>query len=242
MNIVLLTVEFLVYDHLDVIFDIIYSVMNERVKYPRTYHLPWSEGRTDDDKVLSDDSQFIGKYVIVTEKMDGENTTIYSDGYLHARSIDSRSKPWQSWLQAYAQSFCHFIPGGWRICGENLYAKHSISYDKCWSSNNYLFQAFSVYDYHNVCLSWYDTLKLCGDFRICHVPEIYLGVYDRKAIIEKFKSYSKAQPHEVEGYVIRNANAFPYDMFSSNVAKFVRAHHVQTDEHWTKHWEKTKLS
>ena len=73
-----------------------------RTKYPRTFHLPWSEGKSDDDKVLSDDSQFNGKYVVVTEKMDGENTTIYSDGYVHARSVDSRSKPWQSWLQAYS--------------------------------------------------------------------------------------------------------------------------------------------
>lgn len=28
----------------------------ERIKYPRTYHLPYSQSRTDDDKTLKDDS------------------------------------------------------------------------------------------------------------------------------------------------------------------------------------------
>lgn len=43
------------------------------VKYGRTFHLPWSPGAHDDDKTLNDASQFYGKRVIVTKKMDGEN-------------------------------------------------------------------------------------------------------------------------------------------------------------------------
>lgn len=35
-----------------------------------------------------------------------------------------------------------------------------------------------------------------------------------------------------EGYVIRNADGFKYEDFASNVAKYVRANHVQTDSHW----------
>jgi hypothetical protein len=60
------------------------------VKYPRTYHLPNSPGRTDDDRVLHDTSCFQGKRVIITEKRDGENTSLYTD-YVHARSVDSAS-------------------------------------------------------------------------------------------------------------------------------------------------------
>ena len=48
-----------------------------RYKYPRTYHLPFSPGFTSDDKVLKDDSYFRGKEIVVTEKMDGENVSIY---------------------------------------------------------------------------------------------------------------------------------------------------------------------
>lgn len=43
------------------------------VKYGRTFHLPWSPGAHDDDKTLKDTSQFEGKRVVVTKKMDGEN-------------------------------------------------------------------------------------------------------------------------------------------------------------------------
>jgi hypothetical protein len=43
------------------------------IKYPRTYHVPWSEGATNDDKINKDMSSFYGKNVVITEKMDGEN-------------------------------------------------------------------------------------------------------------------------------------------------------------------------
>lgn len=48
-------------------------------KYPRTYHLPWSLGKTDDDKTLKTTEIFKNKKVVVTLKMDGENTTLYKD-------------------------------------------------------------------------------------------------------------------------------------------------------------------
>jgi hypothetical protein len=41
-------------------------------KYPRTYHLPWSNA-SKDDRMLPDDSQFYEKRVIASLKMDGEN-------------------------------------------------------------------------------------------------------------------------------------------------------------------------
>lgn len=216
--------------------------MNERAKYPRTCHLPWSEGRSDDDKVLSDDSQFIGKEVVVTEKMDGENTTVYRDGYFHARSIDGTSKPWQSWLHHRVCIACSALPDSWRVCGENLYAKHSISYDGVWPTIDWLFQVFGIYNECNECLGWKYTKQMCYDLGLRHVPEIYIGKYDRDLIQSLFNTYKAKQSREVEGYVVRVAHSFPAADFKNNVAKFVRAHHVQTDEHWTKHWEKTKLS
>ena len=58
-------------------------------KYPRTYHLHYSEKKSNnDDKVHINDSHFNGKEVIVTVKMDGENTSIYND-FIHARSLNS---------------------------------------------------------------------------------------------------------------------------------------------------------
>ena len=47
------------------------------IKYPRTFHLPWSMGITKKDKVLDDAKHFRNKRVIITPKFDGENTTLY---------------------------------------------------------------------------------------------------------------------------------------------------------------------
>ena len=48
-------------------------LFDDYVKYPRTYHLPFSPGTTKDDRVLKDCSNFFGKEVVVLTKMDGEN-------------------------------------------------------------------------------------------------------------------------------------------------------------------------
>ena len=46
-----------------------------KYKYPRTYHFPWSKSIANDDKILKSIDHFIGNDVIMTQKMDGENTT-----------------------------------------------------------------------------------------------------------------------------------------------------------------------
>ena len=102
---------------------------NECTKYPRSPHLPWSEGGTSDDAYLFDTDHFAGKEVVITEKMDGENTSMYRDG-IHARSIDGRHHPSRDWVKALHGKICLEIPEGWRLCGENLYARHSIAYEE----------------------------------------------------------------------------------------------------------------
>lgn len=76
----------------------------QKVKYPRTYHLPYSLTLTDDDKRLSSDEHFKDfTEVIVTAKMDGENTTVYPDGTMHARSLDNEKQC----SKAFIFSGCH---------------------------------------------------------------------------------------------------------------------------------------
>lgn len=43
------------------------------VKYPRTFHLPWSPGVTRDDRIMPDYTIFEGQHVMICEKRDGEN-------------------------------------------------------------------------------------------------------------------------------------------------------------------------
>jgi hypothetical protein len=190
------------------------------VKYPRTYHLPWSEGLTKDDRVHPDVSFFKGKEVVVTEKMDGENTSIYSN-YIHARSVDGATHWTQSYVRQLQGKIGYNIPAGWRVCGENLFAKHSIGYDNL----SDLFLMFSIWNDRNECLSWQDTIEWAELLSLEIVPIIYRGPYDENIIRNCFKDGS-------EGYVIRLAESFNYNQFSHSVAKFVRKNHIQTSNHW----------
>ncbi|MBT4140719.1 MAG: RNA ligase family protein [Candidatus Latescibacteria bacterium] len=121
------------------------------IKYPRTPHLPWSQGQSRDDQVLSTTQHFEGKEVIVTEKMDGENTTMYHD-HIHARSTTSSPHPSRDWVKKLWSQIQFNIPKGLRVCGENVFAKHSIHYRALPS----YFLVFAIFE-ENVCLSWKET-------------------------------------------------------------------------------------
>jgi hypothetical protein len=194
-------------------------------KYPRTYHLPWSQSATSDDKTLQTDTQFESMTVVVTEKLDGENTTVYSN-YSHARSIDSASHESRDWVKQLFTGFQHDIPVNWRLCGENVYAKHSIFYNNLTT----YFYGFSIWNDSNQCLSWSDTLDWFALLGVTPVPVLYYGLYDRQKIrdIERKLDFSVT-----EGYVIRNAGSFGYEDFRLNIGKFVRQGHIQdTAKHW----------
>lgn len=206
-----------------------------KVKYPRTYHLPYSPTMTPDDKRLESDSHFKEmESVVVTIKMDGENCTVYNDGTIHARSLDGYGHPWQEKVMSLIQNWCYTIPENYRVCGENLQAEHSIKY--ILNSFNEDFQCFGIYN-NDLCLSWEDTCKFCSDNKIAMVPTLYIGKYDKDLILKLFNEYCASVDQEVEGFVVRNANSFNYNDFKGNVGKYVRENHVQTDEHWTKHWK-----
>jgi len=198
-------------------------LFTDRVKYPRTYHLPFSRNITDDDRVISDLNIFCGKQVVITEKMDGENTTMYRDA-IHARSIDSGAHPSRTWVKQFWAQIKHDIPPGWRICGENVYAKHSIYYEDLKS----YFYGFSIWDSNNLCLDWHDTLVWFQLFGIEPVPTLYLGLYDQQVLDDLTNRDWKTS----EGYVVRLDSVFSYRNFRDSVAKYVREKHVQTVKHW----------
>jgi hypothetical protein len=195
-----------------------------RHKYPRTYHLPFSPGATSDDKVLSSLAPWHGQEVVVTLKMDGENTSLYANGF-HARSLDSRHHPSRDWVAQFHARFAHEIPSGWRICGENLYARHSLAYDDLPS----YFLGFSVWDEHNHCLSWDDSLMVFQQLGIVPVPTLWRGLFD-PAVLERLTKTLDTRVQE--GVVMRVTQGFAYADFSQAVAKWVRPTHVQTNAHW----------
>lgn len=199
-------------------------------KYPRTYHLPWSN-LLKDDRMLKDDSHFHGKRVIVTLKMDGENTTMYND-YMHARSLDSSSHETRNWVKGLWSQIGYMLDDNMRICGENLYAVHSIKYEEL---NSY-FNMFGMW-VDNKCLSWDETVDYSKVLGLEMVPVIYDGIYDKNAIIAAFSKYEKQH----EGFVVRIAEEFNYIDFRRSVAKFVRPEFRQAVNNSHGHWISKKV-
>lgn len=197
--------------------------MEPRIKFPRTFHFPFSEGVASDDKIIRDYSELEGKEIVVTVKMDGENTTMYRDG-LHARSIDSRHHESRNWVKGFHSMIQRMIPEGHRICGENLYAEHSIHYDHLRS----YFYGFSAWN-GSTCLSWDDTMRLFDHIGVHPVPVIFRGIFSEDGIK---KIVNSLNINQTEGVVVRLAESFDISEYGTKVAKWVRRGHVQTDEHW----------
>jgi predicted kinase len=191
-----------------------------RVKYPRTAHLPWSPGASADDVRVADLSGLVGREGVVTEKLDGENTTLYREG-LHARSLDSAHHPSRAWLKAFHARIASRIPEGFRVCGENLFARHSID------ALESFFYVFSVWDRQNRCLAWDATVRFARELGLPVPPVLYRGVLDER-VLRRLKLDLARQ----EGFVVRAVAGFAHEEFPRRVAKWVRAEHVQTDEHW----------
>ena len=189
-------------------------------KYPRTPHLAWSNPSDDD---LFDVPRLAYEEVVVTEKMDGECTSLYQDA-IHARSLNWTPHPSRSWISALHGHIKHLIPKDMKIVGENLFAKHSIQYDDLDS----YFLVFGVWCGPRV-LSWDDTVSICSDLGLCTVPVLYRGSY-QEAHLKKIAAHMDHS--KSEGYVVRPSSDFPIAEFEHYVAKYVRPNHVQTDEHW----------
>lgn len=199
-----------------------------RYKYPRTPHLFFSPGASSDDKMLTEEqafNNFNDKSLMISIKKDGECTALYSD-YIHARSLDSNHHPSRDWVKRFHSEISHNIPEGYRIYGENLFAKHSISYDNL---NSY-FYGFAIYNDKNICLSWKETQLWFDLIGITPVEVIKTDLkYNPISLLNLGSSIICSGE---EGYVLRNQESFYYDDFKYNVAKYVRANHVQTSDHW----------
>ncbi|MEU6865754.1 RNA ligase family protein [Streptomyces sp. NPDC046876] len=192
-----------------------------RTHYPRTPHLPWSPGAAADDVRAGSLAGFAGREVVVTEKLDGENTTLYADG-LHARSLDSGHHPSRAWVKGLQSRIGAGIPAGRRICGENLYARHSLPYEDLDS----WFYGFSVWD-GDRCLDWDGTVRYLHGLGIPVPRVLWRGVFDERAL-RRLRLDTARQ----EGYVVRTADGFARADFGRCVAKWVRGGHVQTGTHW----------
>jgi len=163
--------------------------------------------------------------LIVTVKMDGENTTIHAGG-CHARSPDSRYHPSRDWLKAFAAGISPRLKEGERIIGENLYARHSVAYDAL--PSYFLGFAWIVGDEVQ---SWDLTHARFEELGIQPVPTLYRGPYLQGLFDDLAESL---EPTKQEGFVARIADSFADTDMPTRMGKFVREGHVEAETHWMK--------
>jgi len=151
---------------------------------------------------------------------------------IHARSLDSKSHPSRDWVKGLWSQVRWSIPDGWKVCGENLYARHSIPYDNLES----YFEVFSIWDDEGWILDWETTQAFCEEWGLVTVPTLFTTMFNEGMLRTFHEDSSYAwKPFErdtMEGYVVRPFYSFNSVNFERAVLKWVRPNHVTTDDHW----------
>jgi hypothetical protein len=208
-------------------------------KYPRTYHFPFSPGASSDDKVCADWEPITKERLVITEKLDGENTCLKSSGvYARSHSAPTRN-PWAQNMWPIWERIRYDL-NDLEIFGENLYGVHSIEYSQ-------LTAYFYVFGMRigESWLPWNEVLQYCYLLDLPLAPVFQEGIFTPmvlKTTILEGMQVPSALGGLREGFVVRSMEGFMEDDFSQKVLKFVRPNHVQTDEHWTRNWQKAKLA
>lgn len=214
-------------------------------KFPRIPHLPWSPGATRDDKRISSVENFVRREIIITEKMDGSNLCLKSDGiYARSHSGSPTHKSFDLAKKLHAQ-LRHKIHPEISIFGEWCYAVHSIKYN----SLPGFFLIFATRQDANPQIEFdlaqpyspfwwkWDVVEVRAKWmELPTVPVLFQGTVatenDLKLLVEDLASQPSWFGPEREGLVLRIDKDIENQNFSKSFAKWVRKNHVQTDEHW----------
>jgi hypothetical protein len=203
-------------------------------KYNRTMHLPWSKGATNDDKITDSISSLLGKPIVITEKIDGSNTSLEFDGCFARTHSSAPSHPSFDGLKSLHAAVKYKIPQGLQLFGEWVFAQHSIHYSEL-PSYFLLFNVRSLTP-SPIWLSWEEVELWADEIGMPTVPLLFQGVISSEKelqdITESFMIQESCYGGIREGVVVRVKSEFLDNEFSQCVMKCVRANHVQTSEHW----------
>ena len=212
-----------------------------RLKYPRTPYWPHSPTIGRGDTVHSDPDRFVGRPVVVTEKLDGSNVLIHR-GKVYGRSVAAEAT--NKWLAMVKKHHA------WKVTepdvylyGEDIYGVHSIEYGPVREDET--FCAFALRDPDGAFRSVAELERFVAERDIPLVPVLYRGELDSLVKLRELIRCEHAKRSvlggEREGVVVRTAEGFPSSDFARNVCKSVRRDHVQTDQHWTRSWRPCAL-
>lgn len=212
------------------------------MKFPSIGHWVGSLSVHRDDTYHKNPEFFVGKEVIITEKLDGGNTSL-NNGEVFARSNVAPSHAgWMAMVRKYHAWKTAGITD-YTFYGEDIAALHSLPYSVPMDQTYYV---FAVLYAQREWLSWDEVKHLSAASDLAVVPELYRGRFESVEDITKWFRNNLKVPStygvEREGFVLRLADAFPTGKFFESVCKFVRPKHVQTDQHWTKNWQWNELT
>jgi RNA ligase len=205
-------------------------------KYNRTFHLPWSPGGTSDDKIAKNVDTLLNIPLIITEKVDGSNTSLEADGCFARTHAGPPTHLSFDGLKALHSTVKHLIPKDYQIFGEWCYALHSIPYNKL-PHYFLMFGMRQIADLPDfVWESWDDIEMWAQELGVATVPVLWKGIVKSEIELKHLTidlSYEKSELGDLrEGVVVRKADSFLNDDFSKYVMKWVRKDHVQTSDHW----------
>ena len=212
-------------------------MLQEKFKFPRTFHFPDSGGVGSDDKIFHDWKEKLrGKFVEISTKMDGETTTLFADGTVHTRYPDS-NKHWSrdTLTSIWETKGRYALPDDWRIVVENLTATYSIEYKGLYT----LYPCIAIIDDNHMVYSPHD-LVACRQLDCALLAEVGIApvmtdlgemegdhpnafVLDHHALkrIDRRKEIV-TEYSTCEGFVLRNTLPFHISEYSSNMVKWVR--------------------
>lgn len=209
--------------------------MSQSKKYNRTFHLPWSPGGTSDDKRATDISRLIDEPIIITEKMDGSNTSLEAGGCFSRSHSGPPTHASFDGLKALQAEIGFQIPSSMQFFGEWCFARHSIEY----SALPGYFLLFGIRDLDAddaLWYSWEEVEEYAKYFELPTVPVLFRGIVSSEKELKDLTEVLMTQPSMCggirEGVVIRVQREFKDSDFSTSIMKCVRANHVQTTEHW----------
>lgn len=205
-------------------------------KYNRTFHFPWSPGATNDDKIGFSTIALVKTPIVITEKVDGSNTSLEANGCFARTHSGPPSHESFDGLKALHAAVKYKIPEGIQLFGEWCFARHSIEYNELPG----YFLLFNVRDLivrdPPMWTSWDEVEMWAEEVGVPTVPVLFKGVANSKDELKELVETFMNQPSMCggirEGVVVRVAHEFSDESFSQCIMKCVRANHVQTSDHW----------
>ena len=156
-----------------------------------------------------------------TEKLDGENNCLSRYGVFARSHVAPTTSPWTSQLRQR-----------WELLKNDL----GDCLDKwlSWDEVKFYAALFDLPTVPELCTECVDGLTVASleQHVVClaQEPSVF-GSCDALTGLDCTR----------EGVVTRNIGEYATADFAHNVFKYVRKGHVQTGEHWTRHWKRARL-